>query len=51
MVETVGLLTLLAVEMDMQVVVNVVVMTVAKLVANTVATILDDVYQMLFTEE
>ena len=51
MVQTVGLLTLLAVEVDVQVVVDIVVMAVAKLVAYPVASILNDVYQMLFAKQ
>ena len=51
MVQTVGLLTLLAVEVDMQVVVNLIVMAMTKLIAYTVATILYHVYQMLFAEQ
>ena len=51
MVETVGLLTPFAIEMDVQVVVNTVMAAMTQLIAHAVTTILNDVYQVVFTEQ
>lgn len=51
MVETVGLLTPFAIEMDVQVVVNTVMVAMTQLIAHAVTTILNDVYQVVFAEQ
>ena len=51
MVQTVGLLTSLAIEMDVQVVVNTVMAAMTQLIAHSVTTILNDVYQVVFAEQ
>ena len=51
MFQTIGASTPLAEEMHVQVVVGIGIVTVAQLVAYAVATVLDDVHQMVFLEQ